>query len=229
MTNILVVEPDASAADAVATELRKQGYAARSLTAGRRVLESYGDADLVLLSLDLLDVDGLEVCRSLRAVSDIPLIARTHRDDELERVLALREGADDCVAKTWGMRELKARIEAVLRRSRGTATAPDTISIDPLRIDQRTREVRLNDQLVDLTSKEFELLYILAKNPETVVSRKELMVSVWGANWTTTSRTIDTHVSSLRAKLGCPKWIITVYGVGYRLGHAWSQPRRTAS
>jgi DNA-binding response OmpR family regulator len=229
MTSILVVEADESAAGTVVTELRKQGYAARSVTTGRRVLESYGDADLILLSLDLPDVDGLEVCRFLRAVSDVPLIARTHRDDELERVLALREGADDCVAKTWGMRELRARIEAVLRRSRGKPAAPHTISIDPLHIDQRTREVRLNDRLVDLTSKEFELLYILAKNPDTVVSRKELMASVWGATWTTTSRTIDTHVSSLRAKLGNTKWIITVHGVGYRLGHASSVPRRTAS
>ncbi|GLY48978.1 response regulator transcription factor [Lentzea sp. NBRC 102530] len=220
MKNILVVEQDGPAADSVVSELRRQGYAARSVHAGRQVLEACRDADLVLLSLDLTDVDGLEVCRSLRAVSNVPLIARTHRDDELERVLALREGADDCVAKTWGMRELRARIEAVLRRSRCGKAEPETISIEPLRIDQRTREVRLHDQRVDVTSKEFELLYALAANPETVVSRKQLMASVWGTNWASSSRTIDTHVSSLRAKLGSNRWIITVRGVGYRLGHA---------
>lgn len=223
-----MVEPDTAAAESVVFELRRQGYAVSSVTAGTHVLEAYGDADLVLLSLDLPDIDGLEVCRALRSVSDVPLIARTHRDDELERVLALGQGADDCVAKTWGMRELGARIEAVLRRTRSRSAVPETISIEPLRIDQRTREVRLNDELVDVTSKEFELLYILAANPENVVSRKELMASVWGTNWATASRTIDTHVSSLRAKLGSTRWIITVRGVGYRMGRASSVPSKSA-
>jgi DNA-binding response OmpR family regulator len=228
MTNILVVERDASAAESVVFELRRQGYAARSVHTGQRAVGAYHDADLVLLSLDLPDIDGLGVCRSLRASSDVPMIARTHRDDELERVLALREGADDCVAKTWGMREVGARIEAVLRRARSRRTVPETISIEPLRIDQRTREVHVHNQLVDVTSKEFELLYTLAANPETVVSRKELMANVWGINWASTSRTIDTHVSSLRAKLGSNRWILTVRGVGYRMGHAKDLPTASA-
>ena len=223
-----MVERDPAAAESVVFELRRQGHAARSVHTGKRALEAYRDADLVLLSLDMPDIDGLDVCRSLRAVSDVPMIARSHRDDELERVLALREGADDCVAKTWGMREVGARIDAVLRRARSRSAIPETISIAPLRLDQRTREVHLHDQLVDVTSKEFELLYTLAAKPETVVSRKELMANVWGTTWASTSRTIDTHVSSLRSKLGSSRWIITVRGVGYRLGHARGVPTKTA-
>jgi DNA-binding response OmpR family regulator len=228
MTTVLVVEHDESTAESVVFELRRQGYAIRTVRTEKRALDMSHEVDLVLLSLDLPDIDGLELCRSLRAVSDVPVIARTRRNDELERVLALREGADDCVDEAWGMREVGARIDAVLRRSRGAQATPDTISIEALRIDQRTREVWLNDQPVDVTSKEFELLYALAADPEAVVSRKKLMASVWGTNWSSTSRTIDTHVSSLRAKLGSTRWIITVRGVGYRLGHVSRASARSA-
>jgi DNA-binding response OmpR family regulator len=226
--NVLVVEQDAATAEAMVHDLRRQGYTALSVDTGARALRLYRNADLVLLSLELPDIDGLEVCQSLRAESDIPMIAFTHLDKELERVLALKAGADDCVVKTCGSREIGARIEAVLRRTRPRKTISETISLRPLRIDPRTREVRLRDRLVDVTSKEFELLYTLAANPENVVSRKELMAKVWGSNWLRTSRTIDTHVSSLRAKLGSSGWIITVRGVGYRMGHCGRSPEAPA-
>ncbi|MFI9245590.1 response regulator transcription factor [Streptomyces sp. NPDC053086] len=219
VTNVLVVERDASAAEAVERDLRRQGYTTRSVHTGARALRTYRDADLVLLSLELADMDGLEVCRSVRSDGDTPLIAVTELDDELERVLALRAGADDCVVKTWGFREIGARIEAVLRRVHRNTSQEKSISLRPLHIDPRSREVRLHDRLVPVTSKEFELLYVLAAHSETVVSRKELMAKVWGSNWACTSRTIDTHVSSLRAKLGS-RWITTVRGVGYRMGYA---------
>ncbi|MGW1142834.1 response regulator transcription factor [Streptomyces zhihengii] len=224
MRNVLVVERETSAADAMVRDLRRQGYAARSVGTGAHALHAYREADLVLLSLELPDVDGIEVCRTLRAASDIPLIAFTRRDDELERVLALKAGADDCVAQTWGFREIGARVEAVLRRSRRGPAHSEAISLRPLHIDPRTREVRLRDRLIDVTSKEFELLYLLASNHETVVSRKELMSKVWGSDWGPTSRTIDTHVSTLRAKLGCSRWIVTVRGVGYRMAVARRSP-----
>ncbi|MEU2226572.1 response regulator transcription factor [Streptomyces sp. NPDC018347] len=219
MTNVLVVERDASAAEAVERDLRRQGYITRSVLTGAAALLTYRDADLVLLSLELADMDGLELCRSVRGAGDTPLIAVTDLDDELERVLALRAGADDCVVKTWGFREIGARIEAVLRRARRTAAQEKSISLRPLHIDPRSREVRLHDRVVPVTSKEFELLYVLATHSETVVSRKELMAKVWGSNWACTSRTIDTHVSSLRSKLGSGRWITTVRGVGYRMGY----------
>ncbi|MDH2387391.1 response regulator transcription factor [Streptomyces sp. HNM0663] len=224
MSNVLVVEQDVSTAEAMVRDLRRQGHTALSVDTGARALRLYRDADLVLLSLELPDIDGLDMCQSLRAESDIPLIAFTRLDEELERVLALKAGADDCVAKSWGFREIGARIEAVLRRTRPRSIISETISLRPLHIDPRTREVRLRDRLVDVTSKEFELLYTLAAKPENVVSRKELMAKVWGSNWSRTSRTIDTHVSSLRAKLGSSGWIITVRGVGYRMGRAGRLP-----
>ncbi|MFD9542512.1 response regulator transcription factor [Streptomyces sp. NPDC060022] len=224
MTNVLVVERNASAAEAMVSDLRRQGYTARGVGTGARALRACADADLVLLSLNLPDIDGLELCRSLRKDNDTPLIAITDADDELERVLALKAGADDCVVKTWGFREISARIEAVLRRSRPRPSLLDAISLSHLHINPRTREVRLHNRLIDVTSKEFELLYTLAATPETVVTRRELMERVWGSSWGHPSRTIDTHVSSLRAKLGHPCWIHTIRGVGYRMGHAWRMP-----
>lgn len=227
MTTILVVEQNPSTAESMRRELRRQGYDTRSASTGGRAMETYRDADLILLSLDLPDVDGLELCRGLRSSSDVPLIARTHHDNELERILALREGADDCVSLDWGFREIGARIDAVLRRcSRGTgrSSAQETLMLDPLVLDPRTQEVRMDGRPIHVTSKEFDLLYALAANPDTVLSRKELMANVWGTDWAYSSRTIDTHVSSLRAKLGSARWIMTVRGVGYRIGQAWPTP-----
>lgn len=225
---VLVVEQDHSAAAAMVGELRRQGFTARSVSTGERALRVYGDVDLVLFSLELPDIDGLELCRSLRSGGDTALIAVTDADAELERVLVLHAGADDCVVKTWGFREVGARIEAVLRRVQPRQVLPAAISLRHLHIDPHLREVRLRDRLVGVTSKEFELLYTLAATPETVVTRKELMARVWGSNWGHTSRTIDTHVSSLRAKLGSSDWILTVRGVGYRMGYAWRMPETSA-
>lgn len=225
---VLVVEQDHSAAAAMVGELRRQGFTARSVSTGERALRVYGDVDLVLFSLELPDIDGLELCRSLRSGGDTALIAVTDADAELERVLVLHAGADDCVVKAWGFREVGARIEAVLRRVQPRQVLPAAISLRHLHIDPHLREVRLHDRLVGVTSKEFELLYTLAATPETVVTRKELMARVWGSNWGHTSRTIDTHVSSLRAKLGSSGWILTVRGVGYRMGYAWRMPETSA-
>jgi DNA-binding response OmpR family regulator len=221
---VLVVEPDGAAAAAMVRDLRRQGFAARAAGTGQQALRGSADADLVLFSLELPDVDGLELCRSLRKKGDTALMAVTEADDGLERVLVLHAGADDCVVRTWGFREMVARIEAVLRRARPRDAFPEEIHLHGLRIDPRRREVRFRDRPVEVTSKEFELLYTLAATPEKVVTRKELMARVWGSDWGHKSRTIDTHVSSLRAKLGSSGWIITVRGVGYRMGHAWRVP-----
>ncbi|MFJ7523716.1 response regulator transcription factor [Streptomyces griseus] len=228
MRRVLVVEPDASATAAVVGDLRRQGFTAHGVSSGERALRAYGSADLVLFSLDLPDIDGLELCRALRNGGDTALIAVSDAEAECERVLVLHAGADDCVMKSWGFREIGARIEAVLRRTRPRQALPAAISLHDLHIDPDLREVRLHERLIDVTSKEFELLYTLAATPETVVTRKELMARVWGSDWGHTSRTIDTHVSSLRAKLGSGGWIITVRGVGYRMGHAWRMPETSA-
>ncbi|QYX78362.1 response regulator transcription factor [Streptomyces akebiae] len=218
-TRVLIVGDDADAAEARARELRRQGYHAQSVVTGAEALNAHQQADLVLLDLDLPDIDGLEVCRSIRQAGDKPIISVTARNTELDRVLALQAGADDCVVTSCGEREMLARIEAVLRRARPRTERSRPLCLGPLHIDSRTREVRLHDRPVNVTAKEFELLHTLAATPESVISRKELMARVWETGWADSSRTIDTHVRSLRAKLGTHSWIITVRGVGYRMGH----------
>lgn len=216
---VLVVEGDGVTAEERVRYLRRQGYSATSVGTGEEALRAHRQSDLVVLDLDLPDIDGLEVCRSIREAGDRPVIAVTSRDTELDRVLALQAGADDCVLASCGVREMTARIEAVLRRAHARPDSTRSISMGPLHIDGRSREVRLHGGPVNLTAKEFELLHILASDPENVISRKELMDRVWDTSWADSSRTIDTHVSSLRAKLGAGTWVITIRGVGYRMGH----------
>ncbi|WP_229322925.1 response regulator transcription factor [Streptomyces sp. UNOC14_S4] len=216
---VLVVDGDTAVAESRVRYLLRQGYSAVSVDSGAEALQAHQHADVVVLDLDLPDIDGLEVCRSIREDGGKPVISVTARDTELDRVLALQAGADDCVVASCGAREMAARIEAVLRRAHPRPEPTRSISVGPLRIDGKTREVRLHDGLVNLTAKEFELLHILAANPESVISRKELMDRVWDTSWADSSRTIDTHVSSLRAKLGASTWVITIRGVGYRMGH----------
>ncbi|MFE2286539.1 response regulator transcription factor [Streptomyces sp. NPDC059443] len=216
---VLVVEGDEAKAEARVRYLRRQGYSATSVDTGEEALRTYRNSDLVVLDLDLPDISGLEVCRSIREAGDRPVIAVTTRDTELDRVLALQAGADDCVLASCGVHEMTARIEAVLRRAHARPEPTRSISIGPLHLDGKTREVRLRGGPVSLTAKEFELLHILASAPENVISRKELMDRVWDTSWADSSRTIDTHVSSLRAKLGAGTWVITIRGVGYRMGH----------
>jgi len=215
---LLVVEDD-TAGGALVRDLRRQGYRVCTVSTGDEARRVHHSADLVLLNLELPDIDGLEVCRSIRLDSDTPIIAIANRDTELDRVMALQAGADDCVVRSCGFREVIARIEAVMRRAKPHPNDPDLISLCPMHIDRRAREVRMDGSLVEVTTKEFELLCALAANPEAVISRKELMARIWGDSWTDSSRTIDTHVSSLRAKLGASSWIKTVRGVGYRIGN----------
>nr|AEM44211.1 two-component system response regulator [uncultured bacterium] len=217
--SVLVVESEARAAECLVQKLRRNGYQAVSVATGAKALQVHRSADLVLLDLDLPDLDGLEVCRAVRAISDTPVIAITARDSELDRVLGLQAGADDYMVKPYGFRELMARMEAVMRRVRPQQRALQQIIVHgPLHIDASTREIRLHQVPVDVTRKEFDLLYLLASQPGNIVSRKQLMTQVWDDPGSRPGRTIDTHVSSLRNKLGSSNWIITVRGVGFRLG-----------
>lgn len=219
---VLVVENHAGAADALVQELRRHGYLATSVGTGAMALQAHRAADLVLLDLDLPDLDGLEVCRRIRAAGDVPIITVTARGAELDRVLGLQAGSDDYVVKPYGFRELLARMEAVMRRTRRPAHAAGSrpiVSHGPLRMDGDTRESLLDGRRVDLTPKEFDLLYLLVAQSGGTVSRRELMSRVWDDDWSHRGRTIDTHVSSLRSKLGSRTWIVTVRGVGFRLGH----------
>ncbi|MGW2013555.1 winged helix-turn-helix domain-containing protein [Streptomyces sp. NPDC001927] len=216
---ILVVENEKAAADALVQGLMRQGHHAEHVDTGGAALNAHHEADLVLLDLDLPDLDGLEVCRGIRTVSDTPIITVTARGNELDRVLGLQAGSDDYLVKPYGFRELLARIEAVMRRSAPRTRTAHAISHGPLHIDASTREVTLDGDAVELTRKEFDLLHLLAMRPGAVVSRRQLMAQIWDDTWSRRGRTIDTHVSSLRGKLGSSSWIITVRGVGFRLGH----------
>ncbi len=219
---VLLVEDDADVAEELAVGLARQGYEVEHVATGRDALARYRDADLVLLDLLLPDLDGLEVCRRLRAESSIPIIAVTARSEELDRVLGLQVGADDYVVKPYGFRELVARIEAVMRRVRHVSgpegqPSPDRLRVGPLRIDRRERRVLLGEVEIRLTRKEFDLLALLASDPGAVFGREEILRAVWDENWYGSSRTLDVHVASLRHKLGTPSWIETVRGVGFRL------------
>jgi DNA-binding response OmpR family regulator len=163
-------------------------------------------------------MDGLEVCRAIRIVCDVPVIVLTARESELDCVLALQAGADDYVVIPYGCRELVARMEAVMRRARPPKKASSVIERGPLQIDTDSREVQLQDRKIPMSRKEFDLLCLLASNPDSVVARERIMQQVWENSWS--RRTVDTHVSSIRNKLGANSWIVTVRGVGFRIGQA---------
>jgi DNA-binding response OmpR family regulator len=221
--HVLAVEHDGSAADRLVACARRLGYHATSVRTGKEALSSFDGSDLVLLDLDLPDIDGLDVCRGIRAAGGTPVIAFASGISEADRVLGLQAGADDCMGKPYGLRELAARMEALVRRS-NLSRDNGAVQRGSLRIDPTMRHVSVDGQVVPLTRKEFDLLYLLASNADRVFTREELMTRVWqdgGAvarRFSRASRTLDTHVGTLRNKIGSGGWIVTVRGVGFRLG-----------
>ena len=216
---ILVVEDDDRVARGLVTALRHAGYEVHRVGTVAAAV-SAPPVDVVLLDMGLPDGDGLEVLRRLRRDSGTAVIAVTARGEERDRVLGLRNGADDYVVKPFGTAELLARIEAVLRRTRwarGEVPDAEVVAVGPLRLDGATRAVSVDGRELALTRKEFDLLALLAARPGQVVSRDLIMDQVWQASWEAPSRTLDTHVAALRGKLGGQVRIETVRGVGYRL------------
>lgn len=221
---VLVVEDDRRVAIPLCSRLRDHGYDIVWVVTGEEALRSH-DADLVLLDLRLPDIDGIDVCRKLRRSSDVPIIIVTARDSEQERVRGLRAGADDYVTKPFSVREVLARIDAVMRRvgaakaRQWRTDASKAIELKRLCVDNARREVRVDGTVVTLSRKEFDLLALLAqaqeRKPGTVVRREELLDYVWQGKGS--PRTLDTHVNNLRHKLGPAIEIETVRGVGYRL------------
>jgi DNA-binding response OmpR family regulator len=212
--SVLVVEDDAAITAQLVRGLSLAGYATSSVATGRDVL-SWPPADVVLLDLGLPDIDGVEVCRQLRARSDGAIIVITARGEESDRVLALDQGADDYMVKPFGLAELLARIRAVLRRSR--PHEGEVLRHGDLAVDLRTGKVTVADREVSLTPKEFSILECLASDPGRVVTRQEIMDRAWDAHWYGPMKVLDVHVASLRKKLGQPRMIETVYGRGFRL------------
>jgi DNA-binding response OmpR family regulator len=218
---VLVVEDDASVADGILDGLAQANLEALHVStgaAGLAALSSYLP-DLVLLDLGLPDMDGTDVCRSIRANSQTPIIVVSARDDEIDRVVALEMGADDYVVKPFGMRELVARIRAVSRRT--APAAPEVAAqrvFGSLVVDPRSQRVTLEGQALHLTAKEFELLLYLSEDPGAVFRRAEILRDVWSTNWYGTTKTLDAHIAAIRKKLGDPGWIESVRGVGFRFG-----------
>ena len=171
------------------------------------------DIDIVILDLGLPDGEGLDVLRSIRNISDVPVIIATARGEETDRIIGLELGADDYVVKPFSVRELAARIRAIARRRRNE---PE-LQASALVVDRNKRRVLLGDREVDLTAKEFDLLAVLAEEPGKVFTRQELFTRVWDPVWIGTGKTLDVHIGSLRKKLDDAELIQTVRGVGYRL------------
>jgi DNA-binding response OmpR family regulator len=228
MTNhhILVAEDEVEIADLVRLHLVDLGYTVSVEHSGPRALErAEGEpVDLVILDIGLPGLDGLEICRRLRSRDRyVPILMLTARSSEVDRVVGLEMGADDYLTKPFSVRELMARVKALLRRVEGIgrddrlegAIRAGGLTVDPVR-----REAKLDDQTVDLTAKEFDLLYHFASNPERVFTRSQLLDSVWGYAHGGYEHTVNTHINRLRSKIepdpSDPRFILTVWGVGYR-------------
>jgi len=215
---VLLVEDDLTIASPLVRGLEREGFSVAHAECGADVdgALAAGSPDVVLLDLGLPDVDGFELCRTLRAGSGVPIIVVTARGEEVDRVVGLELGADDYVVKPFGFRELVARIRAVIRRAAGRAgeLAP---SLGPLVVDRRTRRATVDGETLVLTPKEFDLLALLADDPGAVYSRHQILDEVWDPHWYGPTKTLDVHIASLRRKLGRPDLIETVRGVGYRL------------
>jgi DNA-binding response OmpR family regulator len=212
---ILVVEDEDAIARPLAEGLRREGFEVDRVATGRDALAAEAP-DLVLLDLRLPDLDGTDVCRELRSRSDVPIIVVTARGQEIDRVLGLELGADDYVVKPFGFRELLARIRAVMRRARPRVEAR-VFRAGRLVVDADARRAFVDDVELRLTTKEFDLLALLAADSGTVIPRDRILREVWSTDWYGSSKTVDVHVSSLRQKLGDRRWIETVRGVGLRL------------
>lgn len=216
---LLVVEDEDSIAIPLADGLRREGFDVERVATGAAALEA-PEPDLVLLDLRLPDMDGYAVARELRTRSRVPIIMVTARGEEVDRVVGLEIGADDYVVKPFGLRELVARINAVMRRVGDVPDddAPDERTAGPLVVSMRTRRVTMGEDELHLTPREFDILAMLIEDPGAVVSRDDLLRRLWGTTWAVQTKAIDVHVSSLRRKLGDPSWVETVRGVGFRLG-----------
>jgi len=222
MATVLVVDDEPIVRDVVVRYLEREGH--RTLEAGdgddaRRLLED-GRPDLVVLDVMLPGMDGLELCRWIRARSELPVILLTARGEEADRIVGLELGADDYVTKPFSPRELAARVRTVLRRTAPPAETEARLSFEGLDLHAGTREVRREGEELKLTAKEFDLLWFLASHPRQVFSRDQLMSRVWGYEAALDTGTVTVHVRRLREKIeerpSHPRFLQTVWGVGYR-------------
>jgi len=229
---ILVVEDEKALRETLTYNLNNEGYEVDSSADGQEAFEKarQADYDLILLDIMLPGMDGFELCRKIRAEKNTPILMLTARDDEIDRIVGLEVGADDYMGKPFSMRELLARVKAMLRRVRlmqedSQPAALETASkeimkFDDLVVDTIRREVLIHEKILDLKPKEYDLLYYMALNKGRALSREKILEEVWGWDYTGESRTVDVHISWLRQKIekdpSKPARLITVRGAGYR-------------
>lgn len=220
---ILIVDDEQRIIDLAKMYLEQEGYDIESTTDGLDAFKriTTNEPQLVVLDLMLPGMDGLDICRKVRATSDVPIIMLTARSDDIDKIVGLELGADDYLTKPFNPRELVARVRAILRRSeRKTNDTDDNqiISLGNLQIDPVKRTILISGKAVDLRLKEFDLLLLLAKNPGHVFSRERLLEIVWGYDFAGETRTVDVHIAHLRHKLdGMEANIATVWGIGYKI------------
>jgi DNA-binding response OmpR family regulator len=222
VSTVLVVDDEPIVREVVTRYLRRDGF--RTLEAGdgleARELVERDEPSLVVLDVMLPGLDGLALCRWIRARSDLPVILLTARGEETDRIVGLELGADDYITKPFSPRELAARVRTVLRRAEPTSPREERLGFDGLALDAATRDVRRNGELVRLTAKEFDLLWFLASHPRRVFSRDQLMIRVWGYETALDTGTVTVHMRRLREKIeddpSRPRLLETVWGVGYR-------------
>jgi DNA-binding response OmpR family regulator len=223
MTRVLVVDDEPIVRDVVVRYLRRDGFETLEAADGveARELIERASPELVVLDVMIPGLDGLELCRWVRARSELPVIMLTARGEETDRVVGLELGADDYVTKPFSPRELVARVRGVLRRAAAAPTPAETVSFGDVVLERATREARKGDADVALTAKEFDLCWFLANHPRRVFSRDQLMRSVWGYAAALDTGTVTVHIRRLRQKLedtpSQPRHLQTVWGVGYRL------------
>ncbi len=220
MPKILVVDDEPNIIELARLYLTREGYEVESAATGNEALskQADGNPDLIILDLMLPDIDGYEVCRRVRAKSDVPILMLTARIEDVDKIVGLELGADDYLTKPYNPRELVARVRAILRRYQTGQKPGETIEIGQLRIDLPRQEVSIAGQPVKLRTKEFALLTTFVQNPGIVMSREKLLETVWGFDYYGESRTVDVHVNHLREKIaGSGAQIETVRGTGYKI------------
>ena len=217
---ILVVDDEANIIELAKMYLQNEGYVVESARDGREALTKIKSIQPALVVLDLMlpEVDGWEVCRQVRADSDVPIIMLTARSDDVDKIVGLELGADDYLTKPFNPRELVARVKAVLRRYEKSTAPSKPVHLGQVTIDPQRREATVSGQQLHLRTKEFDLLWAMAEHRGIVLSRDQLLDLVWGYDYYGETRTVDVHIAHLRDKLeGSDVVIETVWGVGYKL------------